>query len=193
MAKLYFKYGVMGSAKSMLLLTQCHAFEENGTDFICMKPEIDKRDGVGVVKSRTGLSRPCEVIKPDMDIYEWFTNGMYPGTVKWIIIDECQFCSAEQIDQLCRIVDDYDVNVFCYGLRTDFRSKTFPASKRLLEVADTLEEVKSYCKCGRKAIVNARVGKDGYIVEDGEQICHSSKDFNYVAMCRRCYNSKKKF
>lgn len=189
MAKLYFKYGVMGSAKSMLLLTQCHAFEENGTRFVCMKPEIDKRDGVGVIKSRTGLHRECEVIKPDMDIYEWFKRQ--PSPIEWLIVDECQFCSSEQIDQLGKIVDVFDVNVFCYGLRTDFRSHTFPASKRLLEIADSLEEVKSYCRCGRKAIINARVAPDGSIVEDGELICHASNDFRYVSMCRKCYNEGK--
>lgn len=192
MAKLYFKYGVMGSAKSLNLLAQCHAFEQNGTEFVCMKPAMDKRDGIGVIKSRVGLSRNCEVINPDMDIYEWFVGSGYDGTVKWLIVDECQFCSEEQIDQLGHIVDEHDVNVFCYGLRTDFRSRTFPASKRLMEIADNIEEIKYVCQCGRKAIVNARVGDDGKIIEDGEQICCVSKNFRYVPMCRKCFNGKGK-
>ena len=108
----------------------------------------------------------------------------------WILIDEAQFLSAHQIDQLARIVDDYGVNVVCYGLRTDFQSHMFEGSRRLFELADTIEEIKSTCSCGRKTIINARIDSTGNIVTDGNQV-EIGGDDKYVALCRRCWRNRR--
>jgi thymidine kinase len=108
----------------------------------------------------------------------------------WILIDECQFLSTLQIDQLARIVDDYGVNVVCYGLRTDFQSHAFEGSKRLFELADTIEEIKSTCSCGRKTIINARIDSSGNIVTEGSQV-EIGGDDKYVSLCRRCWRNRR--
>ena len=142
--KLYFRYGTMGSAKTALLLTQAYNFEERGMEFICMKPIVDTREKENVIKSRIGIKRECLWIYQDTDIYELVKN-IYEETLvvkDWILIDEAQFLSQEQVDQLARIVDDYGCNVVCYGLRTDFQSKMFEGSRRLFEIEDTIDDIK---------------------------------------------------
>lgn len=190
--KLYFRYGTMGSAKTALLLTTAYNFEERGMQYICMKPIIDNRDKDNVIKSRIGIERKCEWIYPDSDLYEMLAGifGEEHAVKDWILIDEAQFLSETQIDQLSKVVDDFGSNVICYGLRTDFQSRMFPGSKRLFEIADTIDEVKSTCSCGRKTIINARIDRHGNIVTDGNQV-EIGGDDKYVALCRDCWRSRR--
>ena len=182
----------MGSAKTALLLTTAYNFEERGMEYMCMKPIIDNREKENVIRSRIGIERKCEWIYPDTDLYE-FAKKMFEDTLvvkDWILIDEAQFLSSVQVDQLSRIVDDYGSNVICYGLRTDFQSHMFEGSKRLFEIADTIDEIKSTCTCGRKTIINARIDSQGNIVTDGNQV-EIGGDDKYVALCRNCWRSRR--
>ena len=182
----------MGSAKTALLLTTAYNFEERGMEYLCMKPIIDNREGDNVIRSRIGIERRCLWIYPDTDLYELDKTTFEETLVvkDWILIDEAQFLSRRQVDQLARIVDDYGSNVVCYGLRTDFRTNLFEGSKRLFEIADTIDEIKSTCSCGRKTIVNARIDHKGRIVTDGNQV-EIGGDDKYVALCRHCWHSRR--
>ena len=184
MAKLYFKYGAMGSSKTAQALITKYNYEENDMSVWLMKPGTDTRDGKHVVKSRIGLQAEAQVISPDMDLYEIYRTEKQ-GTCDAVIVDECQFFTVEQINQLRAIVDDFGVPVMCFGLRTDFQTKLFPGSLRLMEVADTIQEIKTICDCGAKATVNARIS-DGYIVTEGAQVFLGGNDA-YIAMCHKCY------
>jgi thymidine kinase len=190
--KLYFRYGTMGSAKTALLLTSAYNFEERGMQYVCMKPIIDTRENENVIRSRIGIERRCSWIYHDTDIYR-MAQEMFESTmtlIDWFLIDEAQFLTAEQVDQLARIVDDYGSNVVCYGLRTDFKSNLFEGSRRLFEIADTIDEIKSTCTCGRKTIVNARIDQNGDFVEDGAQV-EIGGDDKYIAVCRKCWRNKR--
>ena len=182
----------MNSSKSAMLLIKAHSFEERNIPFLCLKPMIDDRDGQDIIKSRIGISRECVSVESTHNLYKfiesYISNVQLQGyeKPKWILIDECQFLSSEQVDQLADVVDDFDINVMCYGLRTDFTTKLFDGSKRLMEIADDISEIKSSCSCGRKAIVNARIDSDGNIVDRGEQIVIGGND-KYISLCRRCY------
>ena len=137
--KLYFRYGTMGSAKTALLLTQAYNFEERNMTYACLKPVIDTREKDCVIRSRIGIERRCRWIYADSDIYQ-MAQEMFEQTmtvIDWFLVDEAQFLTAEQVDQLARIVDDYGSNVVCYGLRTDFRTRLFEGSRRLFEIADS--------------------------------------------------------
>ena len=182
----------MGSAKTALLLTQAYNFEERGMEYLCLKPIIDNRENDNVIRSRIGIERKCLWIYPDTDLYELAKELFEEALVvkDWILIDEAQFLSRRQVDQLARIVDDYGSNVVCYGLRTDFRTNLFEGSKRLFEIADTIDEIKSTCSCGRKTIVNARIDHKGRIVTDGNQV-EIGGDDKYVALCRHCWHSRR--
>lgn len=186
MAKLYFKYGAMGSSKTANALITKFNYEERGMRVWLIKPSIDNRDGVNQVRSRIGLSATAEVIIPDVDIFTRF-EGKDKFDV--IIADECQFLTSAQIDELRRIVDELDVPVLCYGLRTDFLTHLFEGSKRLFEVADSIQEIKTICECGKKAIVNARIDGEGKVVTEGGQILIGGND-SYVAMCHACWKEK---
>ena len=183
MAKLYFKYGSMGSSKTAQALITKYNYEENGMRVWLIKPAADNRDGAIILKSRVGLQAPAEVVAPSADICAMFEERDEPDV---IIVDECQFMSAEQIDQLRDIVDTKSIPVICFGLRTDFQSKLFPGSHRLFEVADTISEIKSICDCGAKATTNARIDGDGYIVTEGAQLFIGGNN-SYVAMCHKCW------
>ena len=185
MAKLYFKYGAMGSSKTANALITKFNYEERGMKVWLIKPSIDNRDGASVVKSRIGLSAQAEIITPSTDIYEEYQKHTDCDV---IIADECQFLKAEQIDGLRRIVDELDVPVLCYGLRTDFLTHLFEGSRRLFEVADSITEIKTICSCGKKALVNARIDGDGKVVTEGGQILIGGND-SYVAMCHSCWKS----
>lgn len=184
MAKLYFKYGAMGSSKTAQALIAKYNYEENDLNVWLVKPSADTRDGVTILRSRIGLEAKCEVIAPEEDLMQRFLDTQQ-GKCDVIIVDECQFMSEEQINELRSIVNDYNVPVLCFGLRTDFRTRLFPGSQRLMEVADCIEEIKTMCDCGAKATVNARVC-DGYIVTEGAQVMLGGND-SYIAMCHRCY------
>lgn len=184
MAKLYFKYGAMGSSKTAQALITKYNYEENDLRVWLIKPSADTRDGMQTLRSRIGLEAQVEVIPPEMNIMERFRQTQ-AGQCDVIIADECQFLTEQQIDQLRSIVNDYNIPVMCFGLRTDFLTRLFPGSRRLMEVADTIQEIKTICDCGAKATVNARV-VDGYIVTQGAQVVLGGND-SYIAMCHKCY------
>ncbi len=189
MAKLYFKYGAMGSSKTAQALITKFNYEERNMKVLFLKPSIDSRDGDFIVKSRVGLSAIATVVTPEENIYDLFEKNKNNYDV--IIVDECQFLTEKQVDELLDIVVYFDVPVLCFGLRTDFATHMFPGSKRLFEVADSISEIKSICKCGTKATVNARIDENGKIIYEGEQICLGGND-RYVAMCIKCWLKQKK-
>lgn len=190
--KLYFRYGTMGSAKTALLLTNAYNFEERGIAYLCYKPVTDTREDKNVIRSRIGIERECRWIYPETDLYEELSNMNESGAMlpEWILVDEAQFLSITQVDQLARIVDDFACNIICYGLRTDFKTNLFEGSRRLFEVADTIDEVKSTCSCGGKTIVNARIDSKGEIITEGAQVEIGGND-RYISVCRRCWTNKR--
>ena len=183
MAKLYFKYGAMGSSKTAQALITKYNYEERGLKVWLLKPSADTRDGDAVLSSRIGLSAPALPVGPEVDICALYREQ--PG-VNVIIVDECQFLTEAQINELRILVDEENLPVMCFGLRTDFQSRLFPGSRRLLEVADEITEIKTMCACGRKATVNARLDRDGHVVTEGAQVFLGGND-SYVAMCHRCF------
>ncbi|MDE5842769.1 MAG: thymidine kinase [Muribaculaceae bacterium] len=192
-AKLYFRYGTMGSAKTAMLLTTAYNFEERGLKYLCMKPVVDTRDKKNVIRSRIGIERECRWIYADTNLYaeiRELLDADLQGAPNWLLVDEAQFLSREHVDQLAAIVDDFAINVVCYGLRTDFQGNLFEGSRRLFEMADTIDEVKSTCTCGRKTIMNARIDSRGEIITEGEQVEIGGND-RYVACCRKCWRNKK--
>ena len=186
MAKLYFKYGAMGSSKSAQALFTQFNYEELGMKVWLIKPSIDDRDGANIIRSRIGLQREAQVITPEENIIETFSKV---PDVDVIIADEAQFFTPEQVDQLRTIVDDENLPVLCFGLRTDFLTHFFPGAMRLMELADSLTEIKTVCACGRKATVNARIDESGKVVTEGGQILLGGND-SYVAMCHKCWKNK---
>lgn len=182
----------MGSAKTALLLTTAYNFEERHMDYMCLKPIVDTREDKSVIRSRIGIERECRWIYQNTNLYDlakdlYRTQNRVP---EWYLIDEAQFLTATQVDQLSRIVDDFGSNVMCYGLRTDFQTHLFEGSRRLFEIADTIDEIKSTCNCGHKTIVNARIDSAGNIVEEGAQV-EIGGDDRYVAICRKCWRNKR--
>ena len=185
MAKLYFKYGAMGSSKSAQALITKFNYEELGMKVWLIKPAVDTRDGAEIIKSRIGLEQKAQIILPEDDITEKFEE--HTG-LDVIIADECQFLTPEQIDQLRWLVDERGIPVLCFGLRTDFQTHLFPGSRRLFEVADSLTEIKTVCSCGHKATVNARIA-NGRVVTEGAQVFLGGND-SYIAMCHRCWKRR---
>lgn len=208
MAKLYFRYGAMNSGKSTSLLQAAYNYEERGQHVLLAKPEIDTK-GADQISSRLGVSRKVDfLIPPDADVRavfaahrvrvreraedalipESFTTGAAPD-VACLLIDEAQFLTREQVDDLLRIVVLDKVPVLAYGIRTDFQTQAFPGSRRLLELAHSLEELKTICRCGRKALFNARL-VGGRFVFDGDQVAIdelSADRVTYESMCAECY------
>lgn len=185
MAKLYFKYGAMGSSKTAQALITKYNYEENDLQVWLIKPSADVRDGQQILRSRIGLEAEVEVIPPSMDVWERFRDTRL-GRCDVIIVDECQFLTEQQIDQLRAIVNENNIPVMCFGLRTDFQTRLFPGSRRLMEIADTIQEIKTICDCGAKATVNARIDIQGHIITQGEQVVLGGND-SYIAMCHKCY------
>ena len=186
MAKLYFKYGAMGSSKTAQALITKFNYEELGMSVWLIKPGTDTRDGADVIKSRIGLTAKAEVIMPEDDIIAAYRRA---GKHDVIIADEAQFLTPEQIDGLRQLVDDEDLPVLCFGLRTDFLTHFFPGAQRLMELADSLTEIKTICSCGRKATVNARIDERGRIVTEGSQVLLGGND-RYIAMCHKCWKDR---
>ena len=183
MAKLYFKYGAMGSSKSAQALITQFNYEELGMTVWLIKPSVDDRDGADVIRSRIGLARKACVITPEENLRDAYERT---GGTDVVIADEAQFFTPEQIDQLRAIVDEKDVPVLCFGLRTDFLTHFFPGAQRLMELADSITEIKTVCACGSKATVNARLDENGRVVTEGGQILIGGND-RYIAMCHRCW------
>ena len=195
MAKLYFRYGAMGSSKSANILMVRYNYEERGQYAILLKPRTDDRDGEHKIQSRIGLSAPAEYVADFLKEISKLWNGketeyLYHGKkVNAILVDEAQFLSPEEVDALSDIVDFYEIPVLCYGLRTDFLNHLFPGSRRLMEIADVIEEVPTVCWCGKRAQCNTRYS-NGKIVREGAQIMLGSNE-SYVALCRKHYKEGK--
>lgn len=178
MAKLYFRYGAMGSSKTANALMVEYNYRERGKRALLVKPRLDNRDGDCVIRSRMGLSKVCGFLE---DLQAMSDDEL--ATYDCLIVDEAQFATRDQVAFLVHVVDDLGVPVICYGLRADFRNELFEGSLRLLAVADTIEEIKTVCWCGRKATCNARFNDRG-IVREGDQVVLGGND-RYVALCRR--------
>lgn len=189
MAKLYFKFGAMGCSKTAQALITKFNYEERGMKVLLMKPDIDDREGGSIVRSRIGLESPCLMVSADENIYDLYYDKYSDCDV--VIVDECQFLTPDQVDQLGKIVLDRDIPVLCFGLRTDFATHLFPGSRRLFELAESITEIKSICRCGAKATVNARFDDEGNVVYKGDQICIGGNN-RYEAMCRSCWEKRKK-
>lgn len=189
MAKLYFKYGAMGCSKTAQALITKFNYEERGMKVLLLKPAIDNRDGASIVKSRIGLTGDALAVSSDEDIFALYSEKYSDANV--VIVDECQFLTPEQVDQLGQIVIDFDIPVLCFGLATDFLTHLFPGSRRLFEIAESIKEIKSICNCGAKATVNARLDDNGNVVFSGAQVCLGGNE-RYVAMCRKCWLKHKK-
>ena len=195
MAKLYFRYGAMGSSKSANILMVRYNYEERGQYAILLKPRTDDRDGEHKIQSRIGLSAPAEYVDDFLKEISKLWNAketeyLYHGNkVNAILVDEAQFLSPEEVDALSDIVDFYEIPVLCYGLRTDFLNHLFPGSRRLMEIADVIEEVPTVCWCGKRAQCNTRYS-NGKIVREGAQIMLGSNE-SYVALCRKHYKEGK--
>ena len=187
MAKLYFKYGAMGSSKTAQALITKFNYEERGMKVWLIKPAIDNRDGRDVIKSRIGLFAHSTTIEKSESVMELFLSEKSDADV--IIADECQFFTADQIDSLRKIVDEYNIPILCFGLRTDFLSHLFEGSRRLFEVADSIAEIKTICECGSKATVNARLDANLNVVTEGSQVMIGGNE-SYVAMCHKCWRER---
>ena len=185
MAKLYFRYGSMNSGKSTILMQVAHNYEERGMHVAVLKPGIDTK-AESKIQSRIGLEREVDhLIQKGENVYELFKNTEEKPNA--IIVDEAQFLETEQVDQLMKIVVKLNIPVICYGLRTDFKTEGFPGSTRLLEIAHTLEEMKTICRCGAKALFNLRM-VNGEPVFEGEQVAIDGGDIvTYEAVCPKCY------
>ena len=189
MAKLYFRYGAMNSGKSTLLLQTCHNYEENGMTAIIVKPSVDTK-GKEKIVSRIGAEREVDLLLGKDDNLFDIVKSKY-NDVNCILVDEAQFLTKEQANECMDIVVDLDIPVICYGLRTDFLTNGFEGSTRLLEIAHTLEEMKTICRCGRKAIYNARF-VNGTFTIDGKQVAiDGEENVTYVPMCAKCYKKSK--
>lgn len=184
MAKLYFYYGAMGSSKTANALMTDYNYSERGKNPLLAKTELDTRDGTNKVRSRIGLEKECFLLS---DVVKMSDNELKKYDA--IIIDEVQFAKKEQIDFLTHIVDDLDIPVLCYGLRSDFQMNLFEGSERLLAIADKIIEIKTVCWCGKKAICNARYDENG-IIKNGEQVVLGSNSM-YISLCRKHYNEGK--
>ena len=184
MAKLYFKFGAMGCSKTAQALITKFNYEERGMKVLLVKPSTDNRDGATIVRSRIGLQAEAITVPESVDLYDLYKDENSDCNV--IIVDECQFLHPDQVDQLSRVVMDFDIPVLCFGLSTDFLTHLFPGSRRLFEIADSIQEIKSVCKCGDKATVNARLDDDGNVVFSGDQLCLGGNE-RYVAMCKKCW------
>ena len=179
MAKLYFRYGAMGSSKTANAVMVQYNYRERGQQVLMLKPKLENRDGATVVRSRCGLEAECRFVED--------LPGISLEGIDCVIVDEAHFLTRAQVRSLVDVVDDYNIPVICYGLRTDFRGELFEGSRELLCWADTIEEIKTVCWCGKKATFNARVS-NGKIVREGEQIMLGGNS-TYISLCRRHWKS----
>lgn len=191
MSKLFFRYGAMNSGKTTALLQVAHNYEERGQKVIIVKSAVDTKGNEQVV-SRLGVSRNADIVlNPEQDLRS-LLHERYPDnsdgshSIDCILIDEAQFLTPDQVDQALQIAVMDLIPVLAYGIRTDFQTLSFPGSKRLMEVAHGLEEMKTICRCGRKAIFNARL-KDGAVIREGSQVMIDGSEAQYEARCARCY------
>ena len=188
MAKLYFRYGAMNSGKTTALLQVAFNYKERGMRVLLLKPSIDTK-GQGEVVSRLGVRRPVDVlVAPDMDVLDIVRRDMAEhGAPACVLCDESQFFTPEQVDQLFLVTVDLGIPVICYGLRADFMTRGFPGSTRLLELAHTIEEMKTICECGRKATCNGRKVNGEYVFEGAQVDIDTVDDVEYQSLCPQCW------
>lgn len=190
MAKLYFKYGAMKSGKTTDIIKTYYNYKEKGMNVLIMKPGDDKKAGSNI-QSRSGAELNADYVVPsNIDVYQLITYHLIDNNVDVIIVDEAQFLTSKQVDELSEVVDQFDIPVLCYGLRADAFSNMFPGSQRLFEISDKIEELKAICKCGKKATFNLRLNKiNGELIPvfEGEQVSIDGIDAEYDSVCRPCY------
>ncbi|QDC10871.1 thymidine kinase [Oceanicola sp. D3] len=184
MAKLYFHYSTMNAGKSTILLQASHNYIERGMQTYLLNVAFDDRSGTGTIGSRIGLEATADTFTSDEDLYAKIDARLASGPCACIFVDEAQFLTTEQVWQLARVVDDLGVPVMCYGLRVDFMGKLFPGSAALLALADEMREVRTICHCGRKATMVVRMGADGEVLRDGDQVQIGGNE-TYLSLCRR--------
>lgn len=184
MAKLYFNYAAMNAGKSTTLLQASFNYRERGMQTIEFTAKVDTRFAPGVIASRIGLSKDAHMFDPQTDLFAIVRQETGDAKAACVFLDEAQFLTTEQVMQLARIVDELDIPVICYGLRTDFTGALFEGSARLLAIADDIRELKTICKCGRKATMNLRIDANGKAVTSGETIEIGGND-RYIPLCRR--------
>lgn len=186
MAKLYFKHGVVNSSKSANALMTIHNYEEQGMSVFLIKSKIDTRDGEFMKSRALNTSRKVDLfIDKDTNLFKIISDKSQ--SIDVIIVDECQFIEPVQVDQLRAIVDEFNIPVICYGLKTDYKTRLFESSKRLIEVADSLQEIKTVCRCGSKALFNGRFDSNGKLVTSGSSIKIGDIDI-YKPLCSKCFN-----
>jgi thymidine kinase len=184
MAKLYFHYSAMNAGKSTLLLQAAHNYRERGMTALLFTAALDDRAGEGAIASRIGLKSSAETFRRRGRSLRGDRSAGASAPVHCAFVDEAQFLTEAQVWQLARVADRLDVPVMCYGLRTDFQGELFPGSKALLALADHLREIRTLCRCGRKATMVVRLGADGKVVRQGAQVVIGGED-RYVSLCRR--------
>lgn len=182
MAKIYFYYSAMNAGKSTTLLQSAHNYEERGMRVLVFTPKLDNRDGVGMVSSRIGLTRKATVFSEEDDLYDQVQSVQSSDKIHCVLIDEAQFLTPLQVLQISRLTDRLDIPVLCYGIRTDFQGEPFEGSKYLLAWADEIIEIKTICRSGKKATMNARLDSEGNRVWAGDQIDIGT---HYVALSRK--------
>ena len=185
-AQLYFYYSAMNAGKSTSLLQSAHNYKEQGMHAALYTAAIDDRFGKGVIRSRIGLQASALLFDADTRFFHPLSDQHQQMRLACVLVDEAQFLSRQQVDELARVVDELDVPVLCFGIRTDFQGELFPGSSRLLAIADKLAELKTVCECGRKATMTVRLDTDGKVVAAGEQVQIGGNE-QYVSKCRRHY------
>ena len=188
MAKLYFHYSTMNAGKSTALLQASYNYRERGMTTMLFIAALDDRAGRGRIGSRIGLSAEADIFGPKDDLFAQIADRQASGPVHCVFVDEAQFLSEVQVWQLARVADRLKVPAMCYGLRTDFQGKLFPGSNTLLAVADELREIRTICRCGRRATMVVRLGPDGKVLRQGAQI--DIGDDKYVSLCRRHWDEE---
>jgi thymidine kinase len=184
MAKLFFNYSTMNAGKSTVLLQASHNYHENGMQTYLLTARFDDRAGRGQIASRIGIAAEADTFGPEDDLFEKVEERISSISISCIFVDEAQFLTPDQVWQLARVVDDLDLPVLCYGLRVDFRGELFPGSASLLAIADEMREVRTICRCGRKATMVIRQGADGKPLTEGAQVQIGGNE-TYVSLCRR--------
>ena len=187
MASLFFYYSSMNAGKSTTLLQSSHNYQERGMRTLILTPEVDDRFGQGIVRSRIGLEAKAVLFSKKEDLLQVAKTELETGALHCVLVDEAQFLTQDQVSQLCRVVDQLEIPVLAYGIRTDFQGELFEGSRHLLAWADNLVEIKTICHCGRKATMVVRLDAEGKAVKEGTQIEIGGND-RYLSLCRRHFH-----
>lgn len=189
MAKIYFSYSAMNAGKSTILLQAAHNYEERGMRTMLFTAFVDTRYGRGRISSRIGLAADAHTFDGDTDLFAQIEAEHSKKRLDCVLVDEAQFMTEEQVNQMGRVADELGIPVMCYGLRSDFQGKLFPGSAALLALAEDLREIRTICWCGRKATMNLRIGADGKAVTEGEQVLIGGEE-SYISVCRKHWVTK---